>query len=107
MAPRTTGKITLRDDVAMRRRQAQEYAASLGAARINHPGGDLLAHLDRTADLLAQWGSGDDLVDAGQCHAVYGTDGFPSELLPISRRSEVAAVIGDRSEALVYLLCQL
>jgi catechol 2,3-dioxygenase-like lactoylglutathione lyase family enzyme len=40
---------------------------------------------------------------AGLCHAVYGTAGFGTALLPLHARSEVAEAIGRRAEALVYL----
>jgi hypothetical protein len=33
---------------------------------------------------------------AGLCHAFYGTDGFPGALLPLDRRGELAAAVGDR-----------
>lgn len=39
---------------------------------------------------------------AGLCHAFYGTDGFPRALLPLARRAELAAVIGDEAEEIVY-----
>ncbi|MER7839677.1 DUF6817 domain-containing protein [Streptomyces sp. NPDC096040] len=75
----------------------------LGAAEIAHPGGTLLAHLQRVEEQLAVWGARPVLRLAGLCHAFYGTDGFPTALLPLSRRAELAAVIGAEAEALVYL----
>ncbi|MET8009056.1 DUF6817 domain-containing protein [Streptomyces sp. NPDC005271] len=75
----------------------------LGAAGIAHPGGTLLAHLQRVRARLAAWGARPDLQLAGLCHAFYGTDGFPVTLLPLDRRTELAAVIGAEAEALVYL----
>lgn len=73
-----------------------------GAGSIEHPGGTLLAHVDRVADLLASWGADDDLVLAGLAHASYGTDGFDRSLFDLSERNLVAAAIGDRPEAIVY-----
>ncbi|MER5529712.1 DUF6817 domain-containing protein [Streptomyces sp. NPDC002677] len=75
----------------------------LGAAGITHPGGTLLAHLQRVEEQLAVWGARPALRLAGLCHAFYGTDGFPTALLPLSRRAELVAVIGAEAEALVYL----
>ncbi|GAA1715105.1 DUF6817 domain-containing protein [Streptomyces yatensis] len=75
----------------------------LGAARIAHPGGTLLAHLQRVRARLAAWGARPELQLAGLCHAFYGTDGFPVTLLPLGRRGELAAVIGAEAEAIVYL----
>jgi hypothetical protein len=77
--------------------------ASRGAAGIPHPGGTLLAHLDRVHALLAQWGARPALRRAGLCHAFYGTDGFAAALGDPSRRDELAAIAGDEAERLVYL----
>jgi hypothetical protein len=82
---------------------AEEFLLSLGTDQVPHPGGTLHEHLLRVADLLARWGAMPELVAAGLCHACYGTDGFDHALLPASDRAKLAAVIGDRAEALVYL----
>ena len=76
---------------------------ALGAAEIAHPGGTLLVHLRRVHEQLAAWGARPALRLAGLCHAFYGTDGFPAALLPLDRRTELAAVIGTEAEAIVYL----
>ncbi|PJT45943.1 hypothetical protein CWI85_35910 [Streptomyces albidoflavus] len=75
----------------------------LGAGRLPHPGGDLATHLRRVHSQLATWGARPALRLAGLCHAFYGTDGFPTALLPLPRRAELAAVIGEEAEELVYL----
>jgi Domain of unknown function (DUF6817) len=80
-----------------------ESLASRGAAGIPHPGGTLLAHLERVQALLAQWGARPALRRAGLCHAFYGTDGFAVALGDPSRRDELAAIAGDEAERLVYL----
>jgi hypothetical protein len=74
-----------------------------GAAGVAHPGGTLLAHLQRVRDRLAAWGARPALCLAGLSHAFYGTDGFPTALLAPTRRAELAAVIGQEAEAIVYL----
>lgn len=78
------------------------WLRELGAREIAHPGGTLLAHLERVENLLASWGARPALRRAGLCHAFYGTDGFPRALLPLARRAELAAVIGDEAEEIVY-----
>ncbi|MEU5049348.1 DUF6817 domain-containing protein [Streptomyces sp. NPDC021096] len=75
----------------------------LGAEGIAHPGGTLLAHLQRVQAQLATWKARPALQLAGLCHALYGTDGFPTALLPLDRRTDLAAVIGPEAEAVVYL----
>ncbi|WP_433195370.1 DUF6817 domain-containing protein [Nocardia sp. CA-107356] len=94
------------DDVAadtVGRGRIERFLRELGADRIAHPGGTLLAHLIRVTDVLAEWGAGADIESAGLCHAMYGTDGFNQSLLELSERRTVAALIGARAEALVYL----
>ncbi|MFE7095594.1 DUF6817 domain-containing protein [Streptomyces erythrochromogenes] len=83
--------------------RAVAWLRELGAQDVAHPGGTLLLHLERVRGLLASWGARPALQQAGLCHAFYGTDGFPTALLPLARRAELARVIGAEAEALVYL----
>ena len=76
--------------------------AERGAGDIDHPGGTLLAHLTRVADLLESWGAPEHLVDAGLAHAAYGTDGFDVVLFGLDERQIVATLVGDEAEELVY-----
>ena len=73
-----------------------------GAGAIAHPGGTLLAHLHRTADLLSAWRAPETLIIAGLCHAAYGTDGFNRALLDLTERARLASAIGAAAEDLVY-----
>ena len=88
--------------------QQLEHAAILellvqrGADRIDHPGGTLLAHLQRTASRLTAWGADRALAVAGLCHAAYGTDGFPTALFDVRNREALRSQIGDEAEAIVY-----
>ncbi|MGX1561449.1 DUF6817 domain-containing protein [Streptomyces sp. NPDC055506] len=75
----------------------------LGAAEIAHPGGTLIAHLQRVRLRLAAWGARPALQLAGLCHALYGTDGFPVAPLSPDSRSDLVDVIGAEAEAIVYL----
>ncbi|MDT9701794.1 DUF6817 domain-containing protein [Streptomyces sp. P17] len=81
---------------------ALAFLRELGADRIPHPGGTLLAHLERVRDRLALWGARPALQLAGLCHACYGTDGFPAALLSLDHREDLAEVIGPDAEAIVY-----
>ncbi|MEU2656049.1 DUF6817 domain-containing protein [Streptomyces sp. NPDC007325] len=82
--------------------QALTILRNAGAEEIEHPGGTLLAHLQRVSALLASWGARPALVSAGLCHAFYGTDGFPVTLLDLEHRTELTEAIGAEAEALVY-----
>ncbi|MQY08091.1 hypothetical protein ACRB68_61970 [Actinomadura sp. RB68] len=79
-----------------------EFLTKCGAAEIDHPGGTLLAHLQRVHAVLARWGARPAVQSAGLCHAYYGTDGFPVALGEVSRRDDLANVIGDEAEQIVY-----
>jgi hypothetical protein len=80
-----------------------EALAARGAGEIPHPGGTLLAHLERVHARLAEWGARPALRLAGLCHAYYGTDGFPTALGDPVRRGELAAIAGAEAERLVHL----
>jgi uncharacterized protein (TIGR00369 family) len=80
-----------------------ESLASCGANEIPHPGGTLLAHLERVQALLAEWGARPVLQLAGLCHGYYGTDGFATALGDIARRQVLSVIIGEEAERLVYL----
>jgi hypothetical protein len=75
----------------------------LGAGEVDHPGGNLLDHLQRVRELVAGWDGGRRLSLAALCHAAYGTDGFPHALLPLEQRARLRQAIGDEAESLVYL----
>lgn len=81
---------------------AESLLEDLGAGTLPHPGGTLLAHLRRVRSSLAAWKARPALQLAGLCHAFYGTDGFPTALLPLDRRGELAGIIGAEAESIVY-----
>lgn len=84
------------------RERIEEFLTDRGADGIDHPGGTLLAHLIRVAEVLARWGGDADVQSAGLCHAMYGTDGFGQSLMDLADRPKLVDLIGDRAEALVY-----
>jgi hypothetical protein len=83
--------------------QALSKLHELGAHQLQHLNGDLAQHLKGTYELLREWGNSEPVCLAGLFHAVYGTAGFPAALLSLDKRSDIAAVIGDEAEELVYL----
>ncbi|CAM5441792.1 hypothetical protein GCM10010329_51530 [Streptomyces spiroverticillatus] len=83
--------------------EARRLLLDLGADTLPHPGGTLLAHLDRVRQRLADWGARPVLQLAGLCHACYGTDGFGQSLQPPGHRDRLRAAIGPEAEALVHL----
>ena len=81
---------------------AVSFMKSKNADSTDHSGGDLLGHLEATAELLRSWGNTDDVCLAGLCHAVYGTEGFQRSMVDLSQRDVLRELIGSEAEALVY-----
>jgi Domain of unknown function (DUF6817) len=72
------------------------------ADTVQHLSGTLLDHLERTEQLLLDWGSTDALALAGLCHAAYGTDGFGTALFRLDERAVLTAAVGPDVEATIY-----
>lgn len=79
-----------------------EFLLARGALDIDHPGGNLLSHLQRTHDTLLEWGARPALRLAGLAHAAYGTDGFPRSLIEPAARPNLVFLIGPEAEEIVY-----
>jgi len=67
-----------------------------------HSGRNLLEHLLGTAELLMEWECDKDLVLAGLCHSIYGTDSYHTVTIDPSRRDEVRDLIGERAEEFAW-----
>jgi quercetin dioxygenase-like cupin family protein len=74
-----------------------------GAAEVPHPGGTLLAHLERVERRLREHGLDEVVCLAALAHAAYGTDGFDTALLTLDERPLLAEAAGDEVERLVHL----
>jgi hypothetical protein len=85
-----------------RRQAALSFLTAQGTDQTPHVFGDLLSHLKGVEALVRVWGGSELLALAALGHATYGTDGFPPHILELKDRAELAAVIGDEAEALVY-----
>jgi hypothetical protein len=85
----------------------QKFTAleSLGAAGFEHKNGSLYTHLLGTYELLESWGASADLCDAGLYHSAYSTTGFTRTMVSLDLRSDIAGIIGETAEAMVYLYC--
>lgn len=77
----------------------------LGAGEFEHVDGPLIAHLEGTRCLLKEWHASDVLQEAGLYHAAYGTTAFSHQLFDLSQRKDVAAIIGEQAENIVYHYC--
>ncbi len=75
-----------------------------GAGRYGHGAGrSLLEHLVGTYEIASRWEQPSWLQHAALIHSVYGTDAYRQRLIPLSRRHEVSALVGERAERLAHL----
>jgi hypothetical protein len=91
--------------VAATWKELTDFLVSLGIERIDHTQRNYLAHLIAVYRLLAAAGCDEDVCRAGLFHSIYGTEKFQGFKLPLARRGELAALIGDRAERLAYWNC--
>jgi hypothetical protein len=84
-----------------------DFLVDLGVAEIPHTHKSYLAHLIAVYRSLESHGAALDVCRAGMFHSVYGTEIFQGFTLPLERRGDVRALIGDRAERLAYLNCAM
>ena len=87
-------------------RQMVDFLRSLGIEEVPHSGEKgFFAHLVGVYKDLEAWGAEPDVCRAGLFHSIYGTEMFRRWALPLERRSEVQALIGQRPEWIAYVNC--
>lgn len=84
-----------------------DFLVGLGVEKIDHSQKTYLGHLIAVYRLLEGQGYPEEVCRAGMFHSVYGTEKFQGFTLPLERREEVQALIGDRAERLAYLNCAM
>jgi (p)ppGpp synthase/HD superfamily hydrolase len=82
-----------------------EFLLDNGASDNDHSGRSLLDHLIGVAEILMSWKCDKDIVLAGLCHSIYGTDSYHTVTVDPSMRVEVQALIGQRAELLAWEFC--
>ncbi|HKI32290.1 MAG TPA: hypothetical protein VKA46_10515 [Gemmataceae bacterium] len=88
-------------------KRLSEFLAGLGIAQVAHTEKSYLAHLVGLYRLMEVRGCTEELCRAGMFHSIYGTEKFQGFKLPLDRRPEVRALIGERAERLAYLNCAM
>lgn len=88
-------------------RAMMEFLLGMGIEEMSHTGKTYLSHLVAVHRLMELAGCGRDACRAAVFHSIYGTEEFQRFQLPLERRAEVAAVIGERAERLAYLNCAM
>ncbi len=84
-----------------------DFLVGLGVEEVPHTQKSYLAHVIGVHGLMHRQGCGDELCRAGMFHSIYGTELFQGFKLPLERRDEVRALIGERAERLAYLNCAM
>lgn len=87
---------------------APEYLALLDKLNVEqfaHRHGSARRHLVRVHDFLVEWCNPPAVCAAGLFHNIYGTEMFKPQAAELSRRPEVAQVIGTEAEELAFLFC--
>src|SRR5262249_51728 len=77
-----------------------DFLVEMGIEQVPHTHKSYLAHLIATYRLLQSQDCPEDVCRAGMFHSIYGTERFQGFKLPLERRGEVQALIGDRAERL-------
>jgi hypothetical protein len=86
-------------------RQMTNFLVGLGIEDVPHTAKSYLAHLVGVYRYMKERGCGEDACRAGMFHSIYGTELFQGFKLPLERRPEVRALIGERAERLAYVNC--
>ena len=84
-----------------------DFLRGLGVEGIAHTSKTYLGHLLAVYRLMQEQGCSEELCRAGMFHSIYGTERFRGFTLPLERRGEVRALIGERAERLAYLNCAM
>ena len=83
------------------------FLVGMGIEQVPHTNKSYLAHLIGVYCLMEAGGCTEEVCQAGMFHSIYGTQQFQGFKLPLERRAEVRALIGERGERLAYLNCAM
>lgn len=85
-----------------------DFLRGLGTEDVQHSGDKgFLAHLVAVFRDMEAWGGDQDLCRAALFHSIYGTELFRRWSLPLDRRDDVRALIGERAERIAFVNCMM
>jgi hypothetical protein len=88
-------------------KQLTDFLVGLGTEQVGHTQKNYLAHLIGVYRDMESAGCTEEACRAGMFHSIYGTEKFQRFALPIARRPDVRALIGERAERLAYINCAM
>ncbi len=88
-------------------KQMTAFLMEEGIGDLSHTGRSYMGHLLAVHRILEERGCGLDACRAGLFHSIYGTEEFHRFQLPLERRNDVRAIIGERAERLAYFNCAM
>jgi hypothetical protein len=88
-------------------KQLTDFLVGMGVEQVPHTHKSYLAHLIAVYRSLEGQGRPEDVCRAGMFHSIYGTERFRGFTLPLERRDEIRALIGERAERLAYVNCAM
>jgi hypothetical protein len=83
------------------------FFREVGADSISHSEKTYLAHAVGVYNDMRRWGGDEDWCRAAMFHSIYGTELFQRFTLPLERRGELQALIGEKAEKYAYLNCAM
>jgi len=84
-----------------------DFLVHEGVEQVPHTKKSYLAHLIGVYRYMEDRGCSEDACRAGMFHSIYGTELFQGFKLPVERRPDVRALIGERAERLAYVNCAM
>lgn len=84
-----------------------DFLTGVGVGQVAHTHKTYLGHLVAVYRLMESQGCTEEACRAGMFHSIYGTQRFQGFRLPLERRPEVRALIGERAERLAYVNCAM
>lgn len=88
-------------------KKCTDFLVGMGVAQVPHTHKTYLGHLIAVHRDLGAQGFPEDVRRAGLFHSIYGTQRFQGFTLPLERRGEIRALIGERAERLAYINCAM
>jgi hypothetical protein len=88
-------------------KQLTDFLLELGTEKVSHTEKTYLAHVIGVYNYMKARGCTEELCRAGMFHSIYGTELFQRFALPLERRQDVRALLGERAERLAYLNCAM